>query len=671
MATKATQSFENPLYADTGGSIASDLSGYTFLNPAASTGADALQKGLADIATMGAAAQRVTQFELPQIRKPPAIQYSPSQKKLAVQGVTFDEDDAEMTLRAEQLLDQPSVGTIKGGDWITLTPQAYGQLTDSIRNPGLGRLMSKNFGIGVDQLQMRVGRGLQFLGAEQTGQGIVDQQIEDIRKNLPYRREFSDIDSTRGAIEWLAATVAQQGPNILESIGTAAAGFFAGTAAGGPLVGAGSALAGLAGKTAFKQSVMAALKKQAAGEALDAAETKLLREAAGIAGATILSTAQNYGTGVADIYGEFREQGAGANDTNARLASLSGAVPYAVLESLPEFLLASRLFGAGGLSARGGAVDLKDIQGKTFLGTQGLRGIELLKRGGKGAVVGGTAEGTTELGQESLLVGLTGQDFSSQDVQKRLIESFAAGFGVGGVLGGGANLRRGPIGRNETDLLNGNQQVPPPTSESTQAVPVGGPTPSGGMGARPDFVAGAEGVRASRPGDRIYTGEVQPNQFGGAQGVLDLGGIPVGEAKARSMQTGDNRMNRVWDVTTQSWRDVTHDELAAQIGPVDLRPDPNQLALQFAPPAPGGVGFTDQAAPVVNPIMQQQMNLAQSRQAQERLQAEQAAQREADLARMNNLAQAQRQLEIAQQAMIQQQQQEAAAQQAAQQQLPT
>jgi len=671
MATKATQSFENPLYADSGSTIASDMSGYTFLNPAASSGVDALQKGLADIATIGAMGQRATRFELPQMKKPPAIAYSPSKKELFVQGVSFAEDDADMTLRAEKLLDQPSVGLPQGGDWIALTPESYGQLASSIRNPSLGRLMSKNFGIGVDQLQLLAGRGLQLAGAEQTGQAIVDQQMEDMRKNLPYRREFSDIDSTRGAIEWLAATVAQQGPNILESVGTAAAGFFAGTAASGgnPLVGAGASLAGLAGKETFKQSVLAALKKRAAGEVLDAAETKLLREAAGIAGATITSVSQNYATGAADIYGEFREQGVGADDANARLAALSGAVPYAVLESLPEYLLASRLFGRGGLSARGGAANLQDIQGKTFLGTQGLRGVELLKRGGKGALVGGSAEGATELGQESLLIGMTGQDFGDADVRKRLLESFAAGFGVGGVLGGAANLRRGPIGRNETDILKGNQQVPPPTSDSIEITPVGGPTPAGGMGARPDFVAGAEGVRRSTPGDRIYTGPVEPNQFGGAQGVLDLGGIPVAEAKARSMQVGATGIPRVWDVTTQSWRDVTPQEQAAQIGPPDLRPDPNQLALQFAPPAPGGVGFTDQAAPVVNPIMQQQMNLAQSRQAQERLQAEQAAQREADLARMNNLALAQRQLEIAQQAALQEQR--AAQQQQTQQQLPT
>lgn len=644
MATKAAQSFENPLYAASGGSLASDMSGYTFLNPASSTGADALQKGLADIATMGAVGQKLTQFELPQMKQPPAIQYSPSQKKLAVQGITFDEDDSDMTLRAEALLDQPPVGTLKGGDWVTLTPQAYSQIASGIRNPGLGRLMSKNFGIGVDQLQLLAGRGLQLAGAEQTGQAIVDRQMEDLRKNLPFRREFSEIDSTKGAIEWLAATVAQQGPNILESVGTAAAGFFAGTAAGGPLAGAGGALAGLAGKTAFKQSVLAALKKRAAGEALDATETKLLREAAGIAGATILSVGQNYTTGAADIYGEFREQGSGADDTNARLAALSGAVPYAVLESVPEFILASRLFGAGGLSARGGARNLQDIQGKTFLGTQGLRGAELLKRGAKGAVVGGTSEGATELGQESLLVGMTGQDFADPDVQKRLIESFAAGFGVGGTIGAGANLRRGPIGKQPTNLLNPSQTTDPTPSTVNPPIPTSAQT------------------ELPLEGGMVSYGQTEfPGTTPGAQGVLDvsLAGQPMSPQEIALRQQG------VIAPPPVDTRVAQQGELFPAAPPAG-----QQLRLDLVAPVPSGIGFTEQQ-PVPNTVMAQQMQQAvqqqQIQQMQQQREAAQAAQREADLNKLQVQAQAQRQLDIAQQAMDAAR----AQQQQTQQQLPT
>jgi hypothetical protein len=54
---------------------------------------------------------------------------------------------------------------------------------------------------------------------------------------------------------------------------------------------------------------------------------------------------------------------------------------------------------------------------------------------------GGTAEGTTELGQEGLLLGLSGQDFSSPESVDRLVNSFAAGFGSVAPLVLIANLR--------------------------------------------------------------------------------------------------------------------------------------------------------------------------------------------------------------------------------------
>ena len=53
--------------------------------------------------------------------------------------------------------------------------------------------------------------------------------------------------------------------------------------------------------------------------------------------------------------------------------------------------------------------------------------------------VGGTLEGLTELGQEAII--LTGTDqLGDAETTKRLINSFAAGFAIGGPLGGGANL---------------------------------------------------------------------------------------------------------------------------------------------------------------------------------------------------------------------------------------
>lgn len=630
---KAGLSFESPLYTATGGDLASAMSPYTFLNPAASPGQDALQKGLTDIAAMGANAMRQTQFTMPEMKKPPTIAYSPGRKELFVNGMTFAEDDATKTLQAEQLIGQPGVGLPQGGDWIPLTPQSYGQLTNSIRNPGFSRLAAKNFGIGVDQLQMLAGRGLQFLGAEETGANIVAQQEADLAKTLPYQREFSDVKDAGTAIDWLVATVAQQGPNILESIGTAAAGFFAGTATGGPVAGAGAALAGLAGKTAFKQSVMAAIKKKAAGEALDAAENKLLREAAGIAGATIASTAQNYATGVADIYGEQREQGMGAE--GGRLASLAGAVPYAALESLPEFLLASRLFGTGGLAGAGGKA-LRDIQG-TNVATTGLkRGAELLRRGVVGGVAGGLAEGTTELGQELLTTGISGQDWADPDVQKRLLESFAAGFGVGGVLGGAANLRKGPITKKPTDLLNPAAN-PEPTStamtvykgplEGEVLPPENKPLPQlpGGGGQ-----ALALPMGEPQPGI-IVQGQGELPSGPGTQGVLPIfGNEPVSVEELRQrMQPGATTGTQQQVVTPQA--------------PVV---NPAQGALQFAGEAPAPTG-------PANPIMQQRMQAALAAQQRARdFEAQQAQQeqlKQQQLDQLQRQGQIQRQLDIMQQ----------------------
>ena len=660
-ATPAGLSFANVNLGDMGADLNTVLNPYAGFSQMPRSGTENMMPSQVDTAVLGRELVKQSQFTMPEIKRPPVVAYSPSTKSLFVNGAQFAADDDALALQSEARLNMPGVGMPQGGDWVQLDPNSYGQYLSTIKNPGLGKLAKKNFGIGLDNMQMLAGRGLQFLGAEETGQRIVDAQVGtdtmrgDLQKSSPYIREFSDVKDANTAIDWLVATVAQQGPNILESVATAAAGFFVGTAAGGPLAGGGAALAGLAGKETFKQSVLAAIKKKAAGEVLDVAETKILREAAGIAGATIFTTAQNYATGVADIYGEQREQG-----QDNRLSALAYAVPYAALESLPEFMLASRLFGSGGLARQGGKA-LRDIQGETFLGTQALRGTELLKRGGKGFIAGGTAEGVTELGQESLLIANTGQDFSAPEVQKRLYESFAAGFGTGGVLGGAANLRRGPITKEPTNLLNPSQTPEPPAPSTALAIippppgaPVGGPTQTGGMGARPDFVAGADGtVRPSIPTDRIFTGQVAPGQFGGAQGVLDLGGATIGELQQRSQQTGELAPRMVWNPQTQQYEQqaVTappSDRMALPSPQVPV--DPRQMSLQFAPPAPSGVGFTNQQ-PAFNPAMADQLQAAiQQRQMQEayaQRMAQEQAQREADMQRLAVQAQNQRQLDFA------------------------
>lgn len=456
--------FANPLAPATG--AASSLNPLVSTPPPAATGLDALQQSLADIAAIGEQARQRVPIMAPQVAAEtgPAIAYSPSTKQFYVQGQVFAEDDAQRALESEALLGQPGGALPQGGDWVPVDPQSYAGYLGRIKNPSLGTLAARNFGRGVDTMQLLAGRGLQLLGAEQTGAGIVAQQMEDLRKTTPYERTFTEIESGRDAVEWFVANLAQQGPNLLESIAVAAAGAAAGTATGGPGLGTlGGAIAGLAGKSQFKNAVLAAARKQVAGEVLDAAERKVLRSAAGIAGATAASYASNVAMGASDIYGELRDRGADPEDVNAKMTALFGSLPYAALETLPEFLLAGRVFG--------NVAAPRAIAAGTSLPR---RGAELLRRGAVGGAIGAVGEGGTELGQEALLLGLSDQDLSKPENVERLINSFAAGAAIGGPIGAVANLK----GKQPANLLNpGATEGPPLLGGPTPAPQLGGPGP--------------------------------------------------------------------------------------------------------------------------------------------------------------------------------------------------
>ena len=631
MAT-AGLSFADPFLAKV--NVGEEPNPYAPYSPTSSMGAGGLAPSAADMAVMGESLVKQSQFTMPEMRKPPAIAFSPTTKELFVNGLTFASDDAATALQSEQYLRGPGTGLPTGGDWVPLDEQAYAQYLNSIRNPSLGRLASKAFGRGVDSMQMMAGRGAQLLGAEETGANIVEQQAEELRKTEPFERQFTDIESGRGAVEWFVANFAQQGPNLIESIVTAGAGFLAGTAAGGPAAGATAAFAGLMGKSAFKEAIKAAAQKKIAGEVLNAAEAKLLREAAGLAGAVATSYAQNLATGAADIYGELRDQGAGAEDTDARLKALAGSVPYAALETLPEFLLAGRLFGAGGRAALPAGA------------SRTARAGELLKRGAIGGAVGGTAEGLTEAGQEGLLLGISEQDLSSPESVDRLINSFAAGFGVGGPIGAVANLK----GKKPANLLNPAQnpeQTPGAATGTGLAVipPTAPPTPGTGVApyfspvtptanaptpgtaqlqlpppgqvlqvqGRPNFVVDSSGmVRQAMPEDTIVgvTANIPPGAQPGSQGVLDIfGGQPVtaGEIAARTQPVG----------------------APPELGytPTAPQADARQGALQFGAPAP---------TPVANTQMPNQLQAIQDRMRR---------QREFEAAQAQQQAQVQQQME--------------------------
>ena len=454
--------FTNPLAPATGG--ASALNPLVSAPPPVATGLDALQQSLADIAAIGETARQRVPIVAPQVapQSGPSIAFSPSTKQFFVQGRTFSQDDAQSALESEALLGQPGVATPQGGDWVPVDPQSYAGYLQGIKNPSLGTLFSKGFGRGVDSMQLLAGRGLQLAGAEKFGGDIVKQQVEDLRQTDPYSRRFSDIQSGNDAVQWFVANLGEQGPNLLESIAAAAAGAAAGTAAGGPGIGTiGGAIAGLAGKAEFKAAVLAAARKQIAGEVLDATERKVLRSAAGIAGATAASYANNVATGASDIYGELRDRGADPNDVNAKMTALMGSIPYAALETLPEFLLAGRVLG--------GVAAPRAMAAGTSLGR---RGAELLRRGVVGGAIGALGEGGTEVGQEMLLLGLSDQDLSKPENVQRLIDSFAAGAAIGGPIGAVANLR----GHKPANLLDPGQNADDGAGAATGGTPqLGGP----------------------------------------------------------------------------------------------------------------------------------------------------------------------------------------------------
>lgn len=421
-----------------------------------------------------------------------AVAYSPTQKKFFVSGpqgaFTFDEDNDTAALESAKIFDPSKPAPLPPGDWQPLTDAGYAQYIEGIRNPSMKKLAKKNFGIGVDNLQGLVGSGLKFAGAEETGQKIIDQQEQDLSKTLPYQRTASDIgsDANRGILDWFVANLAQQGPNIVESAVTAVLGAAAGGAAGaatGPgaaVTAAGGAFAALVGKAGFKAGMLAAAKKYSRGELLEAGEAKLLMEAAGITaaaddvalklgldtvakatfkqagrvgGAGLATLVSNEAMGVADIYSE-----PGAT----RGYAAAGSIPYALLESSTEFLLAGRLFG----DIVSGGKPLRDL-GYT------RKAMELLRRTSVGGTVGGVLEGTVEAGQEALLMAANPVvDWDSPESVTRLFNSFAAGAGVGGPIGSIANLK----GRAEpANLLNPTQSADPsqPPASSPAPAPAG------------------------------------------------------------------------------------------------------------------------------------------------------------------------------------------------------
>ena len=390
-----------------------------------------------DAVMQGTLGQPTVADSLAQSRGPSsalAQAYENADGQIFVNGLLFDVDDHGKMLESEQYLNSPEIKSPPaGGGWQTLDRSAYQAEIDSIKDPSLGTLAKKNFGIGVDNLQLLGGYGLELMHAEETGRAVQEQQIRDLAKNDPYQREFTeDVKSVETGIDWFVANLAQQGPNMIESVATFVLGYAAG---GGQLTGLGTGITAVAGKKAFKDALKTAVKNRTKAKAegkpfksLSAADQKILRQTSGISAVM----ANNYAIGASDIFGEVKD----TDPNNARVKAFFGAIPYSLLETAPEALLASRLLG--GLKGKGG----------------------IARRVATGAGIGGMAEGSTEAGQEALLMGLNPEaEIGTPEGKKRLLNAFAAGAGIGSPIGGVANLsgrNKGKVdlsGNNEVDLL--------------------------------------------------------------------------------------------------------------------------------------------------------------------------------------------------------------------------
>lgn len=413
--------------------------------------------------------------------------------KLFIGGYVVDRSDDTNVAMLSKYADQDA--PLPEGNWEEVDPASFSAYVQGIRNPGTLKLMAKNFGMGVDEMQQMAGLGLQWLGAEESGQWLADQE-GDIAPNQIYSRNFTDIGSSpeNGVLDWMAATIGRLGPNIVESTISAAAGAAIGGAVSGPAAPAGApigAVAGFFGKTAVKKMLLDAAKKRLKGEALDEAEKKLLvsagaltnaaemarktrlmspaqvgqfiddatlagaknvggqvaRRAAQVGGAAGLSTASNIFQQTGAAYGETMADGSEGDRGTALGVGILGGLA----DTIPEFILAGRLFSELGGDVLGAAKKQKSAM-DLLKGVASGRTGRVAKYGTAGAAIEGATEGFQEVLQIAANPIL---DLNSPEANNRIINAFAAGALMGGGLGGAGGMFAGSLADNkkEANLL--------------------------------------------------------------------------------------------------------------------------------------------------------------------------------------------------------------------------
>lgn len=428
----------------------------------------------------------------PTVRKA-KVALDPTTNRLFIGGYVVDRNDDTNVALLSKYANQDA--PLPEGNWEEVDPASFASYVQNIRDPSTLTLMAKNFGMGVDEMQQMAGLGLQWLGAESAGQYLADQEA-DLAPNQIYNRNFTDIGSSpeNGILDWMAATIGRLGPNIVESTISAGAGAAIGGAVSGPAAPAAApigAIAGFFGKTAVKKALLEAAKKQLKGQALDAAEKKLLLSAAGLTNAAANASKTRFmgAAGVAGFINEGVQKGAGivGGQVARRAAQAGGAAGLSLAsnvfqqtgqaygetmadgsagdrgvalgvgilgglaDTIPEFILAGRLFSEAAGDVVGAAKKQKSAMDLLKGMAQGRTG-----KAATGAVGGAAMEGSTEAFQELLQIAANPTiDWNSPEAATRIVNSFAAGALMGGGFGAAGNAFAGSLSDNkkEADLL--------------------------------------------------------------------------------------------------------------------------------------------------------------------------------------------------------------------------
>ena len=118
----------------------------------------------------------------PQEPSGPSVYFDQGRNLFSINGYTFDAEDYNAAVGSRQYLGGASKPPPDAGSWSRLSPSVYEQYMQTIEEPTLGTRFGRSFDIGVQNLKTLGGAGLQFLGAEETGAGVVNRASEELQQ---------------------------------------------------------------------------------------------------------------------------------------------------------------------------------------------------------------------------------------------------------------------------------------------------------------------------------------------------------------------------------------------------------------------------------------------------------------------------------------------------------